>query len=63
MNLAQAVEFIHRYGNVGRNADELLKEKPNPIQLIMAKGMCQRALDKAFEIVMEYHGIKEEPQE
>lgn len=59
INLAQSTVLIHRYGNVGKTPEGLLKEKPTPAQFAAAKECCLRTVEEAFQQLSEYHKIGE----
>ena len=57
-NMTQAAELVHRYGNVGRTADDLIKGRPNESQLESAIDRCHREVNDAERIIREYHKME-----
>ena len=57
-NMSQAVELVHRYGNVGRTAEELIKAPPTESQLEMAIDRCHRDVNDAERIIRNYHKME-----
>jgi len=54
-NMTQAAELVHRYGNVGRTAEELIKTAPTEVQLDNAINRCHAEVHAAEQIIREYH--------
>lgn len=51
----RSAEFLNRYGNVGRNAEQLLKDPPTEAQLRMAADACHREVERAIEVIRLHH--------
>lgn len=57
VNLATSADFFHKYGNVGRNADDLLKSPPTMAQLWEAKRQALVFVDRATIEMMRHYKI------
>ena len=58
LNEHQAADFIHRYGNVGRTAEDLLENLPSESELAGAETECLRRLQAAFRLMRNYHKLQ-----
>lgn len=53
----QAADFLHKYGNVGRDAADLLRTAPTKEQLIAAICGARQNVARAACLVAEHHGM------
>lgn len=53
-NIGQATELLYRHGNVGRTADDLLRNAPTDGQLKAAIQQCHAEVDAAEQLIRQH---------
>lgn len=57
MNLKQACDLFHNYGNAGKSADDLETTAPTLVQLETARQVALSNVNEAFRIIRQHFKI------